>query len=449
MKRYEDESFDEQLNEYDVVLQEDFWEDERLDKADKRKAGGRLFLAVAVVLIVTFVGAPLLGAGLGFGSQIATNYMLPRLLDDSAAREGFAFDNVHTPLSPLAVRNLDGDTPLVGRKDYVALVEAVKPSVVTLSVVMPSDASVRAGETRSRAGTGILMYETASRYYIATNAHVIAGGVEVYASIEGSAPIATIPIGRDDAEDLAVIAVEKGEAVRAGVTSVTLARFGDSHAAQVGEIVVAIGNAMGEGIAVTNGIVSAKDVEIYVDGMFLDVLQTNAAINRGNSGGPLVNVFGEVIGINTAKFNEQVAEAMGYAIPSNVAKPILERIMHEGPEAPRPRIGINGDTWTARDAQNFVTTLTRRGHNPQTLMVPQSGALVTLVGMGGPAYQAGMQRNDIIVAVGGVTIDNFDDLISNMGTRREGDIVVFTVIRGGLERIDIPITLGEPIMPSF
>ncbi|MCL2753817.1 MAG: hypothetical protein FWE44_06695, partial [Defluviitaleaceae bacterium] len=209
MRRYDENNFDEHENLHgcnndEVAMFEAFWAEELEGRKEARKTGGKLFLAVAIALIVTFVGAPLLGAGLGFGSQIATNYVLPRLLNDSAQRESFAFDNVHTPLTSANLQN-----PLVYRGDYVALVEAVKPSVVTLSVVMQADVSFSAGQTRARAGTGILFYETASRYYVATNAHVIAGGAAVYASIEGSAPIAAVPIGRNDLEDLAVIAIYK------------------------------------------------------------------------------------------------------------------------------------------------------------------------------------------------------------------------------------------------
>jgi serine protease Do len=334
----------------------------------------------------------------------------------------------------------------------VALVNAVKPSVVTISVEMPNVGGMFGHlQARTRAGTGIIMYETISRYYIATNAHVIAGAATVGVSIEGSEDIPAIPIGRDDNADLAVIAIYKADAVREGIYSVVVARFGDSSVSQVGEIVLAIGNAMGEGITVTNGIVSALDLEIFVEGLTLEVLQTNAAINRGNSGGPLVNVFGEVIGINTARVAEQLAEGMGYAIPSHVAKPILERIMHEfeGPEPQRPTIGINVAPWNEALAANLRASLIRQGISSDTFVIPTDGIVVTHIRPDSPADNAGMELEDIITHIDGNHIADFDGMVAHMQTRSMGQTSVFTVVRGGIEIIDLSIELGQYFRPSF
>ncbi|MDR2167865.1 MAG: trypsin-like peptidase domain-containing protein [Clostridiales bacterium] len=397
--------------------------EERQNRAKRRREDRKFNRAIAIILIFTLVGAPLLGTGVGMGVSLANSYFLPRLLNDAAQRENFAFDNVHTPQTPVGAF----ESPLLHRQNYVDLVNAVKPSVVTVSVRMPAVGGMLGQlQARTRAGTGIIMYETTSRYYIATNAHVIAGAAEVGISIEGSADIPAIPVGRYDDADLAIIAIYKADAIQAGVYSVVLARFGDSMQSQVGEIVLAIGNAMGEGITVTNGIISALDIVIYVEGLTLDVLQTNAAINRGNSGGPLVNVFGEVIGINTARIAEQLAEGMGYAIPSHVAKPILERIMHEGPAARRPTIGVTIDTEAPTDA----------------------GIMVFNVDPGSPAHMAGMQRGDIITHIDGLPINYFEEMVAFMETRSMGDVATFTINRNA-EILEKTMTLGEYHRPRF
>ncbi|MCL2854835.1 MAG: trypsin-like peptidase domain-containing protein [Defluviitaleaceae bacterium] len=412
-----------------------------VEKARHKRQAGKVGAIIAIVLILSLVAAPLAGAGFGVATRFMNAYVLPQLLNDSHQRENFTFDNVHTPLR-------SGEMPLVGRQNYVDLVNIVKPSVVTITATLPSTGIFGINQGQERAGTGILMYETTSRYYIATNAHVIAGANAVSVSINGSAKMPAVSIGRDDDNDLAVIAVYKASAVAVGINSVTLARFGDSYTAQVGEIVIAVGNAMGEGISVTNGIISATDNTIFVDGIFLDVIQTNAAINRGNSGGPLVNVYGEVIGINTAKFVETLAEGMGYAIPSHVAKPILEGIMREGAAPRRPMIGINPDSWTAELAEAFLEELTRR-YPDEEVIVPNHGVLVLNVIEGTPAYAAGMMRSDIIIAVDGEYLEDMEALFAFMEARQVGDEIVFTLVRNSSEIIDVPIILGPNLSPQF
>jgi serine protease Do len=326
--------------------------------------------------------------------------------------------------------------------------------VVTIIAELPVSTSGMFTQSRPpRAGTGFLMFESETRYYIATNAHVIEGAGEVRVSINGSAEISAVPIGRDDAADLAVIAIYKSGAANVGINSVTIANFGDSDAAQVGEIVVAIGNAMGDGLTVTNGIISAKDIQIVVAGRVLDTLQTNAAINNGNSGGPLVNVFGEVIGINTARLAVHLGEGMAYAIPSHVAKPILERIIKEqgGTEAlpRRPIMGVTISSWTETQAAAARDSLLERGIADELIIFPSSGVVLAQVTARSPAQQAGLRVNDIVTAMDGVTLNTADDFIGQMETKRAGDIVTLTVIRDGTQSLQIRVTLVANSNPLF
>lgn len=425
---YLEEEKDESISQIDKYYVNNLQQD-----AEYKKAAQKLKSVISIVLIISMIGAPLLGMGVGFGVQIANNYVLPRLLDDSSQRMSFSFGNVENQQF-LAISNF------VGAANYVELVSLVEPSVVTISAAVPRGNINHVGQSQSlAAGTGILMYETHTRYYIATNAHVIDGALEVSVSIAGSPYIVAMPVGKDVDADLAVIAVAKADAILAGVYNVRIAHFGTSSNMQVGDIVLAIGNAMGEGNTVTNGIISGSEREIFVAGRTLEVIQTNAAINRGNSGGPLVNSYGEVIGINTAKFVEALAEGMGYAIPTDVAMPILERIMQE---PPRPMIGIDIETMGENRAVSLYRYFTNRHMLEGPFDIPQDGVFVGGVLENSPAYEAGLVTNDIITHLDGQNIETASQLINGLGVLNVGDTVTLTINRNGGEVLDIEVTLG-------
>jgi len=420
------------------------YEESKEDAEKRRKENSRFYRFIAVVLIMAMVGAPFLGMGFGLGVRFFDSYFLPILMDDSAERENFSFDNVSAPI-------VTGQPGL--RTNYVELVQMVEPSVVLISANIPASSRNAffnfSGPTL--AGSGIIMYETSTRYYIATNAHVIAGAEVVRVSIAGSPKIPAMPVGRDDDADLAIIAVNRADALQQGVSSVRIARFGDSSLMQVGEAVVAIGNSMGEGNTVTNGIISAIDREIFVADRHLpEVLQTNAAINQGNSGGPLINLYGEVIGINTAKFSERLAEGMGYAIPSNVAMPILERIMQQGDIASgqRPMIGIGFGELTEGIAESLRQTYIIMGADEDDLIIPDQGLLITRVFANSPAYRAGLEHHDIITAVNGTQMTAENQIIDIFSGLQVGDTVTLDIIREGVEALTVEVVLG-PYISTF
>ena len=386
---------------------------------------------VAFIVIFSIMGAPLLGFGVGVGVILTNNYILPRLLDDSDQRMAFSFDNVtNQPL--LATSNFGG------RHNYVELVELVAPSVVTIRATLPQSRGFNfnfgGANPPVAAGSGIIMYETSTRLYIATNAHVTEGALVVHVSIEGSEYIPASPVGSDSPEDLAVISVLKADAIAAGVRAPRIASFGESDSMRVGDIVIAVGNSMGEGITVTNGIISAVDKEIFVQGRNLHVIQTNAAINQGNSGGPLVNAYGQVIGINTAKFVETLAEGMGYAIPSEIARPILERIMQT---PPRPMIGITIDAFGYEDHY----TIYELSGGGVELDLPEHAVWVVSVRSDTPAEAAGLLRYDIITHLNGEVMTETNMLIDAFSEMAVGDVVVLTVNRLG-DVFDVEVTLG-------
>jgi len=409
-------------------------------KMDRRKTDKRFNRFVIMMLILCTIGAPFAGLGIGLGTRIFDRYLLPNILNDSATRENFAFSNVHTPLET---------SQSAGFADFPALVEMVEPSVVLITATSGSGRTFGFGAVPS-AGSGIIMYETQTRYYIATNAHVIENAREVWVSIAGSLHIPAVPVGRDDDADLAVIAVYKYEAIERGVLSAEVARFGNSENVRVGEFALAIGNSMGEGNSVTYGIISAINREIRIGSRHLMVLQTDAAINRGNSGGPLINTNGEVIGINTAKFSEQLAQGMGYAIPSHVAMPILERLVHEYGQADggRPMIGVSVSTMNDVLAAHMEEVLVEQGFDANSIHVIDRGVLVNEVFRNTPADSAGLKVNDIITSVNGIRVLSSNNMIDMLSQMAVGDEVLFDVQRNGSEYLEIIIILG-PFIPSF
>ena len=199
--------------------------------------------------------------------------------------------------------------------------------------------------------------------------------------------------------------------------------LGSSDDLVVGETAVAIGNPLGElGGTVTSGIISALSREVTIDNQTMTLLQTNAAINPGNSGGALVNSKGEVIGINTAKYNSSMAEGMGYAIPSNQIKPTVESLLETGTQ-PQPYIGITG---TNASLYNL-----------------EVGALVLEVKDNSPAAAAGLKSGDIITQFNGKTIKDMDSLLNAMDSSDIGKKVDLTVVRDNKDKIKLQLTVAD------
>ena len=293
---------------------------------------------------------------------------------------------------------------------------AIDNSVVSINVVQQQMSWGQMLDISS-AGSGVIFYETDAHVYIATNYHVIQSAHVVTISLDDICTVRANFVGGDERSDLAVISVQRSKLAAAGIDDYQVAVFGDSDAMQIGNFVLAVGNAYGKGKSATLGIVSALDNTITLDvGIVLNVLQTDAAINPGNSGGPLVNTAGEVIGINTAKFSSTHSEGMGYAIPSNEAMAVLNQILESG-NIVRPILGVTFTTITQElaDLHNFDA----------------SGVFINQTVRGYAAEQMGLLPGDIITHYNGtsvITSDQIRELITK--TPIGGDIAI-TAIRDG------------------
>ncbi|MBE6008856.1 MAG: trypsin-like serine protease, partial [Lachnospiraceae bacterium] len=293
-------------------------------KEPKHKKGGILKF-VAALLIISVVGGASAGASYG---------LVKHLVKDNNKKTS-------------TLETTSTETVMLASKEPNAAIEVINrvfPSVVNISISGTTNQNYYGFTIPyefTSAGSGIIFSEDESKIYIATNNHVVDGATNISVSVGEEDGVKATVVGKDPSSDLAVISVLKDDLEKAGVEEVRIAKFGDSDSINVGEDVIAIGNALGEGKVATGGMISSKLKTITVDDIALTVIQTDSAINPGNSGGALVNYSGQVIGVNTAKISSSQIEGVGYAIPSNIALPILEQLLEEG-TVPKPYIGIVG-----------------------------------------------------------------------------------------------------------
>ena len=304
----------------------------------------------------------------------------------------------------------------------------ILPSIVGIQVQYTVNSIFNGSQAASAEGSGIILSEDG---YILTNNHVVSSAdtSNYYQVSEASKITVTLyndstkyeakVIGTDSQTDLAVIKIDK--------SGLTAAQLGDSDSVTVGEFAMAIGNPLGMQSSVTSGIISAVDRDITSeDGNTYNLIQTDAAINSGNSGGALVNGSGQVIGINTLKLDGTGVEGMGFAIPINSAKPIFEQLISNG-KVSRPYIGLSGrdlDEQTAK-ANDLV-----------------EGVYVVSVEPFSGAEKAGIQPGDVIIQIDGKDIKTMDELNEVKNTHQIGDEVSLKVNRDGKE-IDVKVKLQE------
>lgn len=252
--------------------------------------------------------------------------------------------------------------------------------------------------------------------YIVTNNHVIRGAEDVEITLNNQKTYSAKIVGAHSNSDIALLKIDDD--------NLPFVSFANSDNVRVGEWVLAVGNPFNLTSTVTAGIVSAKgrDINISNPTMIESFIQTDAAVNPGNSGGALVNVRGELVGINTA-ITSQTGSYVGYsfAVPSNIAKKVVEDIMEFG-DVQKAYIGIIPADLDSKEAQEF------------DLGGATQGVLITRITENGGAKEAGIRVNDIITRVGNVKVNKFADLQGYLSTKRPGDVIAVTVLRGGAER---------------
>lgn len=287
-------------------------------------------------------------------------------------------------------------------------------------------------------GSGIIVGQNDSEILVATNNHVVADADTITVAFDDDAVYEAQVKGTDSDNDLAVVAVKISDMSEDTLKSIKVVSIGNSDELEIGEQVVAIGNALGYGQSVTSGWISAVDREVTdEDGKTAGkLIQTDAAINPGNSGGALLNMQGELIGINSAKAAATEVEGMGYAIPVSVAQPILDELM-------------NRETRYKTDEEHAgyigVTCLNVDSTSAQTYGIPL-GAFVDSVEEGGPAQTAGIQKGDVIVKFDGMTVSGSSDLVGKLEYYQAGetvDVVISRAQNGEYQEQTVSVTLGK------
>ncbi len=308
-----------------------------------------------------------------------------------------------------------------GQADVPRIVSELSKSIVTINTKgFPSADFFGSSQVPEGAGTGIVLTKDG---FVLTNAHVIADAQTIKVTVPGGKTCQADVVGRDRANDVAVVKCRN-------IADFVPAALGKSGEMKVGESVVAIGNALGlEGNpTVTTGILSATNRTLEGDGERLTgLLQTDAAINPGNSGGPLVNARGQVVGMNTAIY--QNTNNIGFAIPIDAVLPIIEKIRSGEIDKPKTFLGVTTQTMDA--------TIQR-----QYSLGTDKGAIVVDVTVGSPAQNAGLQRGDIITKFDGVSITDNRLLGEQVRKHKAGDEVDMTYLRGS-QSISTKVTLGS------
>ena len=309
------------------------------------------------------------------------------------------------------------DTTFSDEEDALSLQDiysTVIDSVVSISSMTSSGTS---------SGTGIIMSPDG---YVITNHHVITGALVISVLTNDNQEYEAALVGSDEMSDLAVLKID--------ARGLQAAEFGDSSKLRVGDSVVAIGDPLGVQLrgTMTNGIISAINRDLTVGDRTMTLIQTNAALNNGNSGGPLINCYGQVIGINTVKMSSYYTatasvEGLGFAIPISVAKPIIDELIENGYVAGRPAIGISGDS-----LPSYYRTYYR---------LPD-GVYVTSVNEGSDAKAKGIREGDIVTAINGEKICSIDELNTVKNQYAAGDEVTLTIYCSGTY-YEVTVTLVD------
>lgn len=392
-------------------------------KANKKPmTGGR----IAVACTASALSAVIISSGVMYGlykRNIENNYML------KSEYRAASIGNTGTTLNNLSM--LTSDKDIEGEYSVKQVAKAVLPSVVSITstAIVESNYNPFFGGGRYQmtgAGSGIIVGKSDTELLIVTNNHVVEDTTSLTVEfVDGSVIDSAYVKGTNSSKDVAIVAIKLDDLDDGTIDAIKLAVMGDSDNLQVGDGVVAIGNALGYGQSVTSGVISALNRTITLDYGDLTVIQTDASINGGNSGGALVNRQGEVIGINVAKASQSgtssaSVEGMGYAIPISQVKDIINDLMNKETKTPvaeddRGYVGITKGTYVEVDESTS-----------QMYNIPE-GIYLREINEGTPLDKAGMAKGDVITAVNGENVTTFAELQEQISYYAKGETITLTV----------------------
>ena len=396
---------------------------------------------IKVVLAMLLVSVIAIGALVVYGrgpmrAETATNVLNAK--GSAATVEEEETKEAEEPAQEEQTRKSTGVTTVV--TDVTEVVEKAMPSIVSVYNNYTQDINwfgMTYTQEGQAAGSGIILEKDGEELLIVTNNHVVDGedSLEVQ-FIDDETAAATLK-GTDPDNDLAVISVKLKDLSASTQAAISVAEIGDSDNLKIGEPAIAIGNALGYGQSVTAGVISALNREIPTeDGNSNSYIQTDAAINQGNSGGALLNINGEVVGINSNKLGGMTIEGMGFAIPISKAMPIIEDLMAMETrdlvdEKDRGALGINGVS---------VTQDISKAYN-----MPKGAYIVEII-EGSAADESELKKGDIITAVDKIKVSTMEDLKKRLTYYKAGEEITLTVNRaddGEYVEKEITLTLGN------
>ena len=368
------------------------------------------FKSTAAKVIAIVLACAIIGTGCGFGGAA---------LYRSSTRQTVTLQQSDRAPVTVSVKQVDGQTKMEPAEVYASTVN----SVVSINTTATAGTNIfgQTVETAS-AGSGFII---SSDGYIVTNYHVVKGATSVKVTLYSGDTYDATVIGGDSDYDVAIIKINAG-----GLPAVTL---GNSADVNVGDTVLAIGNPLGElTFSMSQGIVSCCDRAINVDGTPFNMIQVDASINPGNSGGPLVNLYGEVVGIVSAKYSSYsntTVEGLGFDIPISDVQAIITDIIENGQVTGKAYMAIKAGTMTEQMAAQYNIDITE-------------GVFVYSTESGGAGEKAGLQLGDVITKLNDTAITSMTDLTMAKKGYKAGDTVTLTVYRSG-EYITLDLTFDQ------
>ena len=378
------------------------------EEPPRKKQG--FFKSTAAKVIAIVLACAIIGTGCGFGGAA---------LYRSSTRQTVTLQQSDRTPVTVSVKQVDGQTKMEPAEVYASTVN----SVVSINTTATAGTNIfgQTVETAS-AGSGFII---SSDGYIVTNYHVVKGATSVKVTLYSGDTYDATVIGGDSDYDVAVIKINAS-----GLPAVTL---GNSADVNVGDTVLAIGNPLGElTFSMSQGIVSCCDRAINVDGTPFNMIQVDASINPGNSGGPLVNLYGEVVGIVSAKYSSYsntTVEGLGFAIPISDVQAIITDIIENGQVTGKAYLAIKAGTMTEQMAAQYDIDITE-------------GVFVYSTESGGAGEKAGLQLGDVITKLNDTAITSMTDLTMAKKSYKAGDTVTLTVYRSG-EYITLDLTFDQ------
>ena len=351
---------------------------------------------------------------------------------------GFSKAGVGNGATQLATTKTTSSSSSTSSDDLSGVSSSVMPAIVSITGKFETTSQSWFGQTQSSesegVGSGIIIGKKDGKILIVTNNHVVADAKSLSVGfVDGKSASATIR-GTDSDADLAVVEVNTKDMKSSTLKKIAVITLGDSSKLKTGERAIAIGNALGYGQSVTGGYISALNRQVQLTDKTMTLIQTDAAINPGNSGGALLNSKGELIGINTVKYSSEDVEGMGYAIPINTARPIINKLIKNEAtsESEQAYLGVSGQTIDSSMASQFDMP---------------SGVYVQQVIKSSPAQKAGISAGDVIVSFNGSNVSTMDGLKEKISNLKAGKKVKVVVKRqnqmGTYEKKTLTVTLGK------